>query len=83
MCDNVFSRDEGWGEGMSRMVIDDVMWSCLEKFLPKPKERHCKVDRPIHKGTLLSAFFRKLNALEGLLQDMIKQPECTSQTRWL
>ncbi|MCP0913601.1 hypothetical protein NKV53_04365 [Legionella sp. 27cVA30] len=30
---------EGWGEGMSRMVIDDEMWSRLEKLLPKPKGR--------------------------------------------
>ena len=33
---------EGWGEGMSRMVIDDEMWSRLEKLLPKPKGRHGK-----------------------------------------
>jgi len=39
------SRDEGWGEGMSRMVIDDEMWSRLEKLLPKPKGRHGKDDR--------------------------------------
>jgi hypothetical protein len=31
---------EGWGEGMSQMVIDDEMWSRLEKLLPKPKGRH-------------------------------------------
>ena len=30
---------------MSRMVIDDEMWSCLEKLLPKPKGRHGKDDR--------------------------------------
>ena len=36
---------EGWGEGMSRMVIDDEMWSRLEKLLPKPKGRHGKDDR--------------------------------------
>ena len=36
---------EGWGEGMSRMVIDDEMWSRLEKMLPKPKGRHGKDDR--------------------------------------
>jgi hypothetical protein len=30
------------------------------------------------KETLLSDFFRKLSALEGLLQGMIKLPECTS-----
>ncbi|ERH43874.1 hypothetical protein N751_14775, partial [Legionella pneumophila str. Leg01/11] len=24
---------EGWGEGMSRMVIDDEMWFRLEKLL--------------------------------------------------
>ena len=36
---------EGWGEGMSRMIIDDEMWSCLEKLLPKPKGRHGKDDR--------------------------------------
>jgi hypothetical protein len=28
---------EGWGEGMSRMVIDDVLWNRLQKLLPKPK----------------------------------------------
>ena len=32
-------------EGMSRMVIDDEMWSRLEKLLPKPKGRHGKDDR--------------------------------------
>jgi hypothetical protein len=31
------------------------------------------------KETLLSDFFRKLSALEGLQLDMIKQAECTSQ----
>jgi transposase len=36
---------EGWGEGMSRMVIDDEIWSCLEKLLPRPKGRHGKDDR--------------------------------------
>ncbi|MCP0914066.1 hypothetical protein NKV53_06855 [Legionella sp. 27cVA30] len=36
---------EGWGEGMSRMVIDDEMWSRLEKLLPKPKGRHGEDDR--------------------------------------
>ncbi|SNU98970.1 transposase [Legionella waltersii] len=36
---------EGWGEGMSRMVIDDVLWECLQKLLPKPKGRHGKDDR--------------------------------------
>ena len=30
---------------MSRMVIDDEMWSRLEKLLPKPKGRHGKDDR--------------------------------------
>ncbi|MCW8442887.1 hypothetical protein OQJ05_02330 [Fluoribacter gormanii] len=40
-----FSRDEGWGEGMLRMVIDDGMWFRLEKLLPKPKGRHGKDDR--------------------------------------
>jgi hypothetical protein len=39
------SRDEGWGEGMSRMVIDDEMWSRLESLLPKPKGPHGKDDR--------------------------------------
>jgi transposase len=36
---------EGWGEGMSRMVIDDEMWFRLEKLLSKPKGRHGKDDR--------------------------------------
>ncbi|HAU2284418.1 TPA: transposase [Legionella pneumophila] len=36
---------EGWGEGMSRMVIDDEMWFRLEKLLPKPKGRHGEDDR--------------------------------------
>ncbi|ANN96079.1 TPA: transposase [Legionella pneumophila] len=36
---------EGWGEGMSRMVIDDEMWSRLEELLPKPKGRHDKNER--------------------------------------
>ncbi|CZG68556.1 TPA: transposase, partial [Legionella pneumophila subsp. pneumophila] len=36
---------EGWGEGMSRMVIDDEMWSRLEKLLPQPKGRHGEDDR--------------------------------------
>jgi hypothetical protein len=36
---------EGWGEGMSRMVIDDEMCSRLEKLLAKPKGRHGKDDR--------------------------------------
>ncbi len=36
---------EGWGEGMSRMVIDDVLWDRLQKLLPKPKGRHGKDDR--------------------------------------
>ncbi|MFO3475244.1 hypothetical protein SC065_04630 [Legionella pneumophila serogroup 7] len=35
---------EGWGEGMSRMVIDDEMWSRLEKLLPQPKGRHGEDD---------------------------------------
>ena len=30
---------------MSRMVIDDGMWSRLEKLLPKPKGCHGKDDR--------------------------------------
>lgn len=30
------------GEGMSRMVLDDKMWSGSEKLPPKPKGRHCK-----------------------------------------
>ena len=30
---------------MSRMVIDDEIWSRLEKLLPKPKGRHGKDDR--------------------------------------
>jgi len=30
---------------MSRMVIDDEMWSRLEKLLPKPKGLHGKDDR--------------------------------------
>ena len=30
---------------MSRMVIDDEVWSRLEKLLPKPKGRHGKDDR--------------------------------------
>jgi transposase len=30
---------------MSRMVIDDEMWSRLEKLLPKPKGRHGKDER--------------------------------------
>ena len=37
--------DEGWSEGMSQMVIDDKMWSRLEKLLPKPKGCHGKNDR--------------------------------------
>jgi transposase len=37
---------EGWGEGMSRMVIDvEDMWSRLEKLLPKPKGRPGKDER--------------------------------------
>ncbi|CAH14794.1 TPA: IS5/IS1182 family transposase [Legionella pneumophila subsp. pneumophila] len=36
---------EGWGEGMSRMVIDDEIWSRLEKLLPQPKGRHGEDDR--------------------------------------
>ena len=130
----MFFAGEGWGEGMSRMVIDDEMWSRLEKLLPKPKGRHGEDDRlfmeaicwmlrtgaawrdlppdygnwksvynrynnwskkgyitakivciqrpmiviSTRKEILLSAFFRKLSVLEGLLQGMIKQPECTS-----
>jgi transposase len=35
----------GWGEGMSRMVIDEDMWSHLEKLLPKPKGCHGKDER--------------------------------------
>ncbi|CZG81668.1 TPA: transposase [Legionella pneumophila] len=97
---------EGWGEGMSRMVIDDEMWSRLEKLLPKPKGRRGEDDRLFmdaicwmlrtgaawrdlppdygnwksvyKKGILLSAFFRRLSVLEGLLQGMTKQPGCTS-----
>ena len=30
---------------MSRMVIDDEMWSRLEKLLPTPKGRHGENDR--------------------------------------
>ncbi|HAT2140497.1 TPA: transposase [Legionella pneumophila] len=30
---------------MSRMVIDDEMWSRLEKLLPQPKGRHGEDDR--------------------------------------
>jgi len=30
---------------MSGMVIDDEMWSGLEKLLPKPKGHHGKDDR--------------------------------------
>ena len=30
---------------MSRMVIDDEMWTKLEKLLPMPKGRHGKNDR--------------------------------------
>ena len=41
----MFFAGEGWGEGMSRMVIDDEMWSRLEKLLPKPKGRHGENDR--------------------------------------
>ena len=45
---------EGWGEGMSRMVIDDEMWSCLEKLLPKPKGRHGK------ERNFVARFFQKI-----------------------
>ncbi len=41
----MFLVGEGWGEGMSRMVIDDEMWSRLEKLLSKPKDRHGRDDR--------------------------------------
>ncbi len=41
----MFFAGEGWGEGMSRMVIDDEIWSRLEKLLPKPKGRHGEDDR--------------------------------------
>ncbi|MGC1182478.1 transposase [Legionella sp.] len=36
---------EGWGKGMSRMVIDDEMWTRLEKLFLKRKGRHGKDDR--------------------------------------
>jgi hypothetical protein len=41
----MFFAGEGWGEGMSRMVIDDVFWDRLQKLLPKPKRRHGKETR--------------------------------------
>ena len=41
----LFFAGEGWGEGISRMVIDDEMWSGLEKLLPKPKGRHGRNNR--------------------------------------
>ncbi|MDP3705478.1 MAG: hypothetical protein Q8R24_06165 [Legionellaceae bacterium] len=55
-----------WGEGMSRMVTDDEMWSRLEKLLPKPKGRHGKDDRLF------------MEALCWMLRSMTKQLECTS-----
>jgi transposase len=36
---------EGWGEGMSRMVVHDEVWARLEKLLPKPKGRQGQNDR--------------------------------------
>jgi hypothetical protein len=46
---------EGWGEGMSRMVIDDEMWSRLEELFPKPKGRHGKDDRLFMEAICLDA----------------------------
>ncbi|KTC98144.1 transposase [Legionella erythra] len=75
---------------MSRMVIDNKMWSRLEKLLPKPKGRHGEDDRLFMEaiGWMLrtGAAWRDLppdygnwkSVLDGLLQGMIKQPGCTS-----
>lgn len=40
----MFFGGVGWGEGMSRIVTDDEMWSRLEQLLPQPKGCHGKDD---------------------------------------
>ena len=52
---------EGWGEGMSRMVIDDEMWSRLEKLLPNEPLRGSL-------SALLNKTCSLINALTNIIQ---------------
>jgi len=80
-------------DGSIIKVHQDAMRSCYDKAAEAigssvgglSTKIHAKVDSFgrmivifIKRGTLLNAFFKKLSVLEELLQDMIKQPECTS-----